>query len=254
MDSGEHQNHKHTWSIQYMWPFMGNQMTFEIYIKRIQNLLCMTQRSSPKFILSLKLNIKPIMAEISRPSFSLVQFPSSFTHDQSSFNVVYNIPTTNYFQPQQLIVPNSPHPIVTFVIPVILNLIELKCQCRGNSPFDTNPITMWFSVAFLLAYSLAYGIELRFSSRLRSANYPDHMTIRRTSSLFGSLCLASLTSILLPKMKPLLYSFYVLLSIGDVLQSYGNIKIVWKWIEEKIVGKFLHPCEGQQVERNRLPV
>ncbi|PON67549.1 hypothetical protein PanWU01x14_101860 [Parasponia andersonii] len=194
------------------------------------------------------------MAETSRPSFSLAQFPNYFPHDQPSFHFVYNIPTTNYFRPQQLMVPNSPHPIVTFVIPVILNLIELKCQCRGNSPFDTNPITMWVSLSSLLAYCFAYGIEMRYSSRLHSPNYSDHTTIRRTSSLFGSLCLASLTSILLPEMKPLLYSLYGLLSMGDMLRSYDNVNMVWKWIDERIVSKFFRPCEGQQVERNLLPV
>ncbi|EXC30126.1 hypothetical protein L484_002648 [Morus notabilis] len=186
----------------------------------------------------------------SRPSFSLADLRSSLPHEQPSFNIVYNMPTINYFQPQHRIIPNFPHPIVAFIIPVILHLIELQCQCKANSPFETNPVTMWFGVSCLLAYCLAYGIELRIAPRLRSPNCSDHSVIRYGSSLFGSLCLASLTSLLLPSMKPLLYGFYGLLSIGGILQSY---KIVWNSIDKSIVINFFRPCRGQ-VERDLLPV
>lgn len=187
----------------------------------------------------------------SRPSFSLAHPHSSRRHEHPSFNVVYNMPTVNYFPPQHLLVPDLPHPIVAFIIPVIINLIELKCQCQANSPFETNPITMWFSISCLLAYCLAYRIELRFSSRLRSPNCAELTAIRCGSSLLGSLCIVSLTSILLPSMKPLLYGFYGLMSIGDILQSF---KIAWKWIDGRIVSNFFRLSQEQQVERDILPV
>ncbi|GMN64602.1 hypothetical protein TIFTF001_033671 [Ficus carica] len=172
----------------------------------------------------------------------------SHLHAQTSFTVVY-IPTRNYFlQQQQFLVPNhSPHMVFVFAIPVIINLIQLKCQSNGNSPFDTNPMTMWFSISCLLAYCLAYGIELKFGSSLRSpSTYSISYSltlIRSASHLCGSLCVAFLTSTFFPnKAKPVFYTFFAVVSTGDMLVKYTPIGKLSKWIVQRILRIF--PRQG----------
>ncbi|GMN64707.1 hypothetical protein TIFTF001_033764 [Ficus carica] len=154
-------------------------------------------------------------------------------HSQTSFTVVY-IPTRNYFiQQQQFLVPDhSPHAVLVFAIPVIIKLIQLKCQCNGNSPFDTNPMTMWFSISCLLAYCLAYGIELKFGSTLGSPITYSLTLIRPSSYLRSSLCVAFLTSTFFPnKAKPVFNTFFAVVSTGDMHVKYTSIGKLWKWIE-----------------------
>lgn len=187
------------------------------------------------------------MACSSTPSFSLTTLRRwySFPHGQHSFHVVNHMPTRN-FCPQKLLELDSPHAILAFFIPVIFNLIEIKCQCKGNSPFDTNPISIWFSISCLLSYCFLHGIELSFSRHLQnSSNYST--ALQFTTSLFGSLLLASLASIIFPdKIKPVLYTFYVLLLMGYILHRYAIVKAVWKWIDENIKSKILlHSVEGR---------
>ncbi|GMN34424.1 hypothetical protein TIFTF001_046811 [Ficus carica] len=81
----------------------------------------------------------------------------SHQHAQTSVAVLY-IPTRNYFlQQQQFLVPDhSPHAVLVFVIPVIINLIQLKSQFKGNPPLDANAVTMWFNILCLLPYCVWY--------------------------------------------------------------------------------------------------
>ncbi|GMN64595.1 hypothetical protein TIFTF001_033668 [Ficus carica] len=164
----------------------------------------------------------------------------SHQHAQTSVRVVY-IPTRNYFlRQQQFLVPDhSPHAVLVFVIPVVVNLIQLKCQSNGNSPFDTDAVTMWFSMSCLLAYCVAYRIELKFGCRLRSPITNSLTLIRSASYLCGSLCLASLTSTFFPnKTKPVLNTFYTVLSTGYMLVKYTPIGKMWKWSAQRIVRIF----------------
>lgn len=164
---------------------------------------------------------------------------------QLSFNIMYNMPTINYTQPKQR-VPKFPHPIVAFIVPVVLNMIEIKCQCKGDSPFDTNPTTMWFTLSCLMAYCLAYGAEL---GRIQAPD--DLVLLRRGSALFASLSLVSLTSILFPSAKLFLYGFCGLMSIGDVAKTF---KLAWEWIDGRILRRFWKLSRGQRVETNILRV
>ncbi|GMN64717.1 hypothetical protein TIFTF001_033782 [Ficus carica] len=160
----------------------------------------------------------------------------SHQHAQTSFTVVY-ITTINYF-PQ-----HSPHTVFVFAIPVITSLIQLKCQSNGNSPIDTNPMTMSFSISCLLAYCLTYGIELKFGSSLRSPITYSLTLIRSASYLCGSLCVASLTSIFFPnKAKPVFYTFYAVVSTGDMLVKYTPIGKLSKWIVQRIL--MIFPRQG----------
>ncbi|GMN64708.1 hypothetical protein TIFTF001_033768 [Ficus carica] len=100
-------------------------------------------------------------------------------------------------------------------------------------------MTMSFSISGLLAYCLAYGIELKFGSSLGSPITYSLTLIRSASYLCGSLCVASLTSLFFPnKAKPVFYTFYAVVSTGDMLVKYTPIGKLSKWIVQRILRIF----------------
>ncbi|EEF47630.1 conserved hypothetical protein [Ricinus communis] len=152
---------------------------------------------------------------------SLPHSPRSFfsNRQQLSFNITYNIQNGQ----QQLITSTSLHAILAFVVPVLLDFIEIKCQGSSKSPFETHPVTTQFAIASLLAYSIAYGIELAFPSRLSQA----------IMMIIGSCSLASLASLLLPDAaRPVPYVLYTSLLVGEL---YGVATKLCRWIHPRLV-------------------
>lgn len=96
------------------------------------------------------------MDTIARTSLSSERF---FPQRQLSLNIAF-MTARNYFQQHQCI-PNSLHAIFAFIMQV-LNFLELMYQGKDCSPFDTHPVAMWSSLTCLLAYCLAYGVEISF--------------------------------------------------------------------------------------------
>ncbi|XP_048229388.1 uncharacterized protein LOC125369944 [Ricinus communis] len=161
------------------------------------------------------------MADSSR--ISLPHSPRTFfsNRQQLSFNITYNIQNGQ----QQLITSTSLHAILAFIVPVLLNFIEIKCQGSSKSPFETHPVTTQFAIASLLAYCIAYGVELAFPSRLCQA-------IMR---IIGSCSLASLASLLLPDAaRPVPYVLYTLPVMGKL---NGVATKLCRWIHQRFLLK-----------------
>ena len=110
--------------------------------------------------------------------------------------------------------PSAILALIAFVVPVLINLIDLKFQKVADSVFEAHPITTMMFFASLLAFVLAFGTELAFHSHLS----PTCAALLRTAMMFsGSLSLASLASVLLPDaLRPILYAFYALLSLANL--------------------------------------
>ena len=121
--------------------------------------------------------------------------------------------------------------LIAFVVPVLINLIDLKFQKEADSVFEAHPITIMMFFASLLAFVLAFGTELTFHSSLLS---PTCAALLRTAMMFsGSLCLASLASVLLPDaLRPLLYAFYALLSLANL---HNQVRKWYHWVHRAIV-------------------
>ncbi|KAL7182724.1 hypothetical protein ACSBR1_041416 [Camellia fascicularis] len=138
-----------------------------------------------------------------------------------------------YFSQQQEQLNNlsSCHAVLAFIVPVLLNFLQLKYQKLEISPFETHPKSMSVAIASLLMYCLAYDAELRFSASQRTQTYA-----RRGVVVFGWFGLVSLASILLPdSVGPLLYSLYVLFSSGELLSR--RLQMLWKWVHRIIMGR-----------------
>lgn len=124
----------------------------------------------------------------------------------------------NHHHQQQQILPStsSHHGVLAFIIPVLINLIQLKYQGNQTSPFATHPKSTGFAVVSLLLYCLAHDAEARAISSVPSRPRPTYSWIpARAMAVFGSLSMASLASILFPdSLGPMLCLLWL---AGDLL-------------------------------------
>ena len=120
----------------------------------------------------------------------------------------------------QLTSPNPHHTILLFTVPALLELLDLLYKDGTTSPFATHPKTMGLAVGCLLAYGIVYGAELNFSSTLYSP------AIRHGMMLFGSMCVASLSSIFFrDSLQWVVYMLYTLLWTAKLLSSLSPLML-----------------------------
>ncbi|KAI6677254.1 hypothetical protein NL676_038050 [Syzygium grande] len=90
--------------------------------------------------------------------------------------------------------------ILSIIIPALLNFITVKYQGRPNSPFETHPITTFFSIFALLVYcSLSLVAHLSAFNTVCGARIFRFLTI-----ISFSLSIALPTSLLFPGLSFLL--------------------------------------------------
>ena len=120
---------------------------------------------------------------------------------------------------------NSILPLLSLILPLLLDLINLKFQKEADSVFYAHPITIKVAITGLLVFALAFGIDFTFHSSHLS---PTCAALLRTTMVFsGYLSLASLASLLFPDAcRPLIYLMYVLLSLSNYLY-----RLIRKWCE-----------------------
>ena len=144
----------------------------------------------------------------------------------------FNVLGINLQQEQNLMATsrNAILALLTFIVPVLIELINLKFQKEVEySVFHVHPITTMVTVSSLLAFVLAFGVEFTFQ-------YSCGAALLRTIMVFsGSLSLASLVTLLFPDaLGPILYHVYALLSLGNLLSLVPR---QWNWIHQKIMDK-----------------
>ncbi|KAJ7962489.1 Glycosyltransferase [Quillaja saponaria] len=105
------------------------------------------------------------------------------------------------------------HTIFAFMIATFLSYLQIKSTGQDDlSPFKVNPVTTMTSIISLLFYYLAFGAKLKYA-----AHAPQKLDI--VMDVFGSLSMASLVSLLLPKSWWFIrYCLYVILLVGDLHQ------------------------------------
>lgn len=136
----------------------------------------------------------------------------------SLFNMIcyYN---SYFFQSQEI--ANSLHSIFSLLTSLLLNFLILKYQNHDNTPFETHPKSIYCAITSFLAYSMLHDIEKRFSPqrrRIMTRNRAYVVVHGYAMLLFGSLCVASLVSILLPdSASPVLYFLCLMLPICGLL-------------------------------------
>lgn len=165
---------------------------------------------------------------------------------QVPLNVSFNVLRCNFAQ-EKLTSTSSRHAILVFIVPILVNFIDVKFQGKFISPFDTHPLSTMVAILSLLAYCLAYGVEQTFSSSTSAHIFRGLMTFS------GSLSLASLASILLPDcFRLILYTFYISVSIGEFRPMFQRL---YDWIRqiimEKIGNVFVFNVQELQVHARR---
>ncbi|KAF9679507.1 hypothetical protein SADUNF_Sadunf06G0022000 [Salix dunnii] len=127
-----------------------------------------------------------------------------------------------------------PFHFLAFIVPALLIFLELMCQGKDCTPFDTNAVTMWASLSCLLAYCLTYWAGEM--TRVRSFWSQCYVSALRCSNvLFGLLLSASLASICFPDIiKPFFYVLCIMFSMGELL--YAPFETLWKWIQVRLLG------------------
>ena len=104
--------------------------------------------------------------------------------------------------------------LFTFILQVLLALLDLKFQNEPNFVFQAYPKTIKAAVASLLVFALKVKVDFTFHSCHLS---PTCSYLLSTNiMLCGSLLVASLASLLFPNTcRPLIYLIYLLLSLGN---------------------------------------
>ncbi|KAH7576290.1 hypothetical protein JRO89_XS01G0027900 [Xanthoceras sorbifolium] len=89
------------------------------------------------------------------------------------------------------------HFVFTYVIPLLIGLLQVDYQSKNASPFDTHPINMWIFFAATAIYCL--GLSIKMDSQNHQSTY--FQIITGHFILFsGALSSVSLASIFLPRL------------------------------------------------------
>ncbi|CAK9158963.1 unnamed protein product [Ilex paraguariensis] len=173
-----------------------------------------------------------VMANAARTTL----FHRGWTNLFGQFNAAYINMRFDFSEGQRA--SPSCHDILTFIVPVIIALLQLK----DKTPFDTHPKTMCVVSTSLLLYGVLS--MLRFSS-------PTYASIvHHGTRLFGFLLLASLTSTLFPDPVSLvLYAMFIMLSASGFEEPGGGRPMAQRFISSQ-----KHRAHAFPNERNRLPV
>ncbi|KAJ9680176.1 hypothetical protein PVL29_019468 [Vitis rotundifolia] len=116
--------------------------------------------------------------------------------------------------------------ILTLVVPLLLDLIELKFQKESISAFEAHPIATKVAIAASQLFGLSFTLEEYFAHLS-----PTPAALLRTSMVFsGSLLVASLVSILSSdEWRPVIYVIYIFLSLGNYL--YRLVRRGCEWVQ-----------------------
>ncbi|KAH0645846.1 hypothetical protein KY284_033730 [Solanum tuberosum] len=99
-------------------------------------------------------------------------------------------------QYQNMILMNS------FIFPAMLEFLQLKYQTSNTSLFEIHPIKMYLAIVSFLIFSFAYDAQIKYIS----TTYSNYAKV--VGDIFGSLALASYSSLLYPPFstQPLSYT------------------------------------------------
>ncbi|CAL9006734.1 unnamed protein product [Prunus brigantina] len=88
------------------------------------------------------------------------------------------------------------HTIFAFLNPLLINILQVKCQGATKSPFDTHRGVMWIFLLATLVYCFAFAANMK--SRCNCSTVYSRIS-GHFALLSGSLSSASLFSIFLPR-------------------------------------------------------
>ncbi|KAK6783078.1 hypothetical protein RDI58_020874 [Solanum bulbocastanum] len=145
---------------------------------------------------------------------------TSYFHGRSSINGQINFTSItiniNYCPQQEQYIFISPSSssssssqcrnmiLISFIFPAMVELLQLKYQTSNTSPFEIHPIKMYLAIVSFLIYSFAYDAQI-INISTTCSNYA-----KMVGDIFGSLALASYSSLLYPPFSFIFYSLSIL--------------------------------------------
>ncbi|PON82952.1 hypothetical protein TorRG33x02_212480 [Trema orientale] len=121
------------------------------------------------------------------------------------------------------------HAVFAFLNPLLVGVLQVKCQSQSASPFDTHRSDMWTFLLATLVYCFAFAANTR---RRRYAVISGHVAL-----ISGSLSSVSLVSVLLPRsLGRLIFFTWIIL---PVVVSRQTISCICRWISKSIFRLYL---------------
>ncbi|KAF8033009.1 hypothetical protein BT93_D1791 [Corymbia citriodora subsp. variegata] len=149
--------------------------------------------------------------------------------------------------------PSHPHGCFTFIIQVLVNLIQVKYQGQPESPFDTHPFTTFISIFSLLLYCFLALLDHLFVSliTLRPPCPCARVLIRSLMTLAASLSVASLASFLFRGSFCFL-AYLVPFVLLSCLHLHGLIRQLHGWVRRQILLIFMDRLRSHRRHSRRL--
>ncbi|TQD70193.1 hypothetical protein C1H46_044273 [Malus baccata] len=122
--------------------------------------------------------------------------PSSSSNRVSKWNHIKIRRKTKNKRLQGFISSMPWHAIFAFLNPLLIGVLQVKCQGATESPFDTHPRHMWIFLSTTLVYCFALAANIK-SRRNCTAIFYSRMS-GHIALLTGSLSSVSLVSIFFP--------------------------------------------------------
>ena len=123
------------------------------------------------------------------------------------------------------IIPSTPsHVVFLFLIPSLINLLQLKDQSKNVSPFDTHPINTWIFFTALCIYCLWLATKMEIQTHW--ANYSQ--ILANVLFISGALTAVSLVSIFLPQF--LGWLFLIIWAFLPIIIARHFLMFTYRWI------------------------
>ncbi|KAM7491194.1 hypothetical protein LguiA_034115 [Lonicera macranthoides] len=90
----------------------------------------------------------------------MASLPHLWRHLSVRLNVAFI--STRYYFVQEQRTQVCHHANYAFIVSLLLEFLQLKCQGKADTPFDTHPRTIRVAISSLLMYGLAHDAQLRF--------------------------------------------------------------------------------------------
>ncbi|CAN6566439.1 unnamed protein product [Malus baccata var. baccata] len=148
------------------------------------------------------------------------------------------------------------HAIFAFLNPLLIGVLQVKCQGANVSPFDTHPRVMWIFLSTTLVYCFAFAVNIK-SRRNCTTIFYSRMS-GHIALLTGSLSSVSLVSIFFPSVldeRLVFFSWIIMpLIVGRTLIRRMCQKICKSTMNAVIIVYSIWQGFARRMEQPQLPM
>ena len=128
------------------------------------------------------------------------------------------------------------HIVFFFLIPSLIDLLQLKDQSKNVSPFDTHPINIWIFFSALCIYCLSLATKMEIQTRWTGySQILGHVIV-----ISGALASVSLATVFLPHL--LGWLFLIMWSFLPIISARHFLVCIFRWICQGIKEAICSVC------------